>query len=112
MKISGKAQAVVDVWKKILLCFSVVVLLCALKNYLIYFSFGTISCEFLCPSVFGRSSYTPPALLSSVFNFQVWLGQSAQQFFNLVVTDKSKLFSALVAAPLVEECMYRGPLFV
>ena len=48
----------------ILYCLAVVLLSCALKNYLFYFLSDTAYCQYLCPSTFGREVFSQPEIIN------------------------------------------------
>ena len=96
----------------ILLCFAVVVLTCAVKNYLAFLLQGSPYCEYLCPSLFKREAFILPGFLQSLFELQNSIPETAQDYLNLRWSDPYKLFSTLLVAPLVEEAIYRGPLLL
>ena len=54
----------------ILLCLAVVVLSCALKNYLFYFLSGTSYYQYVYPSAFGRDVFSQPELVNQFYKFQ------------------------------------------
>ena len=102
----------IDVSKYIILCFAVVVLSMAAKSFLSLLFRDTDLCEYLCPAVLGKNvSYSPPFLLKKIFLFQAWLGKHAQAGINILWNDQWHIFSNLIVAPVIEETMYRGPLF-
>lgn len=102
----------IDLWKYILLCFATIILFCAFKNYLICLLYNTPSCDYLCPSFFGRNALIIPVFLRKVFDFQSSFLQIGQNTFGISGYERNLLFSSLIMAPLIEESMYRGPLFL
>lgn len=92
-------------------CFAIVLLSCAAKNYLTYFLNGTVLCEFLCPSAFGRDVYTQPVILNKLYEIQFAIREGAQDYINLFFDDNLNLFSIIIVTPLIEETIYRSPLF-
>ena len=97
----------------IFLCFAVVLLACALKNYLIYFLSGTVYCKYICPSTFGREVLSQPELINQFYRLQSAIVDVSQYLPNLLsINDKYQLFSGVVAIPLIEEAIYRGPLYL
>ncbi len=101
-----------NLWKCILISFSIVTLSCAVKNYLIYFVHDSLLGSFLCPSVFGKHSfYVTPIFLENLYEFQNWLENTAHSFILNYYHDQLQVFLLLVVAPVVEEIFYRSPLF-
>lgn len=101
-----------SVWIRILACLALVVLSCGLKNYLIVMVNGTALCPYLCPSIFDVDLTFDFAILQQLFSVQTWLMEKLQDVSNLVLIDKWNLASSLLFAPVLEELIYRGPLFL
>ena len=101
-----------DIWKYILLCFATIILFCSVKNYLVCLLYNTPSCDYLCPSFFGRNVFITPVFLQKVFDFQSSFLQTGQNTLGISGYGRNLLFSSLILAPLIEELMYRGPLFL
>lgn len=97
---------------RILACLALVILTCGLKNYLIFFISGTVLCPYLCPSVFGSDYLFSTPLLGQLFQAQIWIMQKLQDFVDMIILDKWKIATSLLFAPVVEEFIYRGPLFL
>jgi len=97
------------IWLRVLACLAVVVLTCGLKNYLIVILIGTALCPYLCSSVFEVDLFP---ILGQLFEAQVWVLKKSQGIIDLVLTDKWRLATSLVFAPVLEELMYRGPSFL
>jgi membrane protease YdiL (CAAX protease family) len=94
-----------------LLGLAVVLLACAVKNYGIYFVAGTPLCSLLCPRMLdGRAAGLPAAVLA-FFEAVAWLEDAVQSEIDLVLDDPYRIFSSLAIAPVLEEAVYRGPLF-
>ena len=102
----------IDTWKYILLCFATIILFCSVKNYLVCLLYSTASCGYLCPSFLGRNLFIVPGSLQKVFGFQSSFLQVGQSIFGISGYERNLLFSSLIMAPLIEESMYRGPLFL
>ena len=66
-------------WKYVLICLAAAVLAVGLKNYLVYLLYDTTLCTYLCPSIFGESLFEYPIPLQRLFDFQIWLEESAQE---------------------------------
>ena len=97
----------------VLSCLAVVLLSCALKNYLIFLLNGTIYCEYLCSSSFGRDVFVQPALINKFYQLQFALVEATQHYFNtFLINDGLNFFSGVIAVPLIEESIYRGPLYL
>lgn len=107
----GKTSTI-ELLKYLFICFSIVVLSCAVKNFFVYLIYDTESCKYLCPAFFGQKGIVVPFIFQKIFDFQSWLLQLGHVLFPSAGHDKNLLFSTLVMAPVVEECMYRGPLFL
>jgi len=101
-----------QIYRNILVGLSVILLTCALKNYLVFLFNGTNWCQFLCPSVFGWETFTHIPVLEQLFLAQEWLLQSSQEIVNQIISDERKLFGLLIAAPVIEELIYRGPMYL
>jgi len=100
------------IWLRIFALFAVVVLACAVKNYLAFLLRDSALCTYLCPSVLGPRFYDvfPPA--QHLFAFQAWSQEQLQRLPELLMTDTYKLGTSLLFAPLIEEAIYRGPLYL
>ena len=99
-----------QVW--ILITFAVVVLSCGLKNYLSYLVNGTALCPYLCPSWFARDDLGTILVLGQLFEAQAGIQTVLQGWANQVWSDSWNLTTFLLIAPLVEEVIYRGPLYL
>ena len=97
---------------RILIAFALVVLSCGLKNYLSYAVSATPLCPYLCPSWLGW--YTPNEIpvLGIFFAAQAEAQAILQSLADRVWQDSWNLTTLLVTAPLLEEAIYRGPLFL
>jgi len=96
----------------ILLCLCGVFLSCALKNYLIFFLNGTIYCEYLCPSALGRDVFSQPELINHLYKMHHAVVDAAEYYLISFFNDSFNLFSVVFAIPLIEESIYRGPLYL
>jgi len=97
----------------ILLCLAGVLLSCALKNYLIYFLSGTEYCQYLCPSSFGREVFSQPEIINQFYRLQSAIISASQYVLSIQpVNDKHQFLSGVAAIPLIEEVIYRGPLYL
>lgn len=99
-------------WVCIFLCFSLTVLTCSLTHYLICVVHNRDSCSYLCPSYLSKDAIVFPYLLERWFALQSWLLLVDQNLLGIAGSHKNLIFSNLIMAPLVEELMYRGPLFL
>jgi len=99
-------------WQAVLLCFAVVLLLCGLKNYLIYLVQGTDLCPVLCLAPFGSRGIDAPAALDALFRFHRSIVEEVVWYAQIYLDDEFKVVGTLFAAPVVEELIYRGPLFL
>ncbi len=97
----------------ILVCLALVLLSCALKNYLIYFVNGTVFCQYLCPSAFGREVIDQSVVISQFYQIQSAIVETSQYYLNtLFINDRLNFLSGVIAIPLIEEVIYRGPLYL
>ena len=99
-------------WLCILLCFSITMLSCALKYYLVAAIHTSESCSYLCPSFLSHNSIIFPIFFEKLFVLQSWLLHAGQNLLGINGSTTNFIFSSLIMAPLVEESMYRGPLFL
>ncbi len=99
-------------WLRILTALSLVLLSCALKNYLAVLAAGTPLCPYLCPSLMGvdRAFDLPP--LAQVFSAQARVLEWLQYRSGLLLKDPHLLATALLFAPVMEEAIYRGPMYL
>ena len=98
-------------WLRILAALAFVLLACALKNYLVYLVAGTGLCPYLCPSALGGGLPDQP-YLDRIFQVQFWIQERLQALADSGWNDPYKLGRLLVIAPVIEETIYRGPLFL
>jgi len=98
--------------RTVLIGLAVILLLCALKNYVAFMVRGTAWCQYLCPSVFERQLVGDFTGLEQLFILQGWLRSSSQELFNHIFMDRWSVFGALIAAPVIEEVIYRGPMYL
>jgi len=100
------------IWLRILASLALVVLTCGLKNYLAFMVAGTSLCPYLCPSVMSvELSFTFP-VLSQFFAVQIWIQETLQSLPGMLLNDPYKLATALLFAPVLEEAIYRGPMYL
>ena len=95
-----------------MITFAVVVLACGLKNYLSYLVSGTALCPYLCPSWLGWDALEEIPVLGNLFAAQAEVQASLQGLVDEVWSDDWNLTTYLLIAPLLEEAIYRGPLFL
>jgi membrane protease YdiL (CAAX protease family) len=101
-----------QVWLWVLASLALVLLSCALKNYLSYLVSGTVLCPYLCPSLLGREIFDVAPGLDQWFEFQAGIQGELQQAANELFRDPWRLTTAWLIAPLLEETAYRGPLYL
>ncbi|SHJ26972.1 CAAX protease self-immunity [Malonomonas rubra DSM 5091] len=101
-----------QLWVYILVCFSLTVLACALKYYLVCAVHTSSACRYLCPSFLAHDTSSFPIFLNKIFDLQVWVLHIGQNLFGIDGTYKNLIFSNLIMAPVVDELIYRGPLFL
>lgn len=99
-------------WVCIFLCFSLTVLTCSLMHYLVCAVYTYDSCRFLCPSYLTNDVIVFPYFLEKWFALQSWLLLVDQNLLGIAGSHKNLMLSNLILAPLIEESMYRGPLFL
>lgn len=100
------------VWLRILACLAAVVLVCGLKNYLIVIVSGTGLCAYLCPSYFDLELFFSYPTFAQLLEAGNWAQETFQQAFNRLVMDQWELGTSLLFAPVFEEVVYRGPLYL
>jgi membrane protease YdiL (CAAX protease family) len=96
----------------VLACLAVVMIACAVKNYLTLILSGTALCPHLCPSAFPSERFFEFPLLELVFETQRWAQEESQALVDLIVRDPWNLATTLMFAPAYEELVFRGPLFL
>lgn len=102
----------IQIWRQILLGLGVILLICAIKSYLLMAVIDTQWCVYLCPSPFEWLLLGDLPVFDRLFGFQHWLQITLQGAANWLVADPWNIFTILVFAPLIEEAIYRGPLFL
>ncbi|MEJ2576146.1 MAG: CPBP family glutamic-type intramembrane protease, partial [Gammaproteobacteria bacterium] len=98
--------------QRVLLVLALVLLACAVKNYLVFLVRGTALCPYLCPSALGSQLWTDLPLLEHLFGAQRALMRWLQDTVDLLVDDHWHLAIRLLAAPVIEELIYRGPFYL
>jgi membrane protease YdiL (CAAX protease family) len=101
-----------SVWGRILACLAIVVIACGLKNYLAVIVIGTWLCPYLCPSVLPTELYFSFPVLETFFEAQRWVQEESQALIDRLVGDQWRLASNLLIAPVYEELVFRGPMFL
>ena len=101
-----------SIWLRVLACLAVVVLTCGLKNYLVVMVSGTALCRYLCPSFLAIDLFFALPVLEQLFEAQTWAQEKFQGTIAQVLVDKWNLATTLLFAPIFEELLYRGPLFL
>lgn len=99
-------------WAWVMICVAVVVLSCGLKNYLAVLVTGTAWCPYLCPSWFAYDTFDEVPVLAQLFAAQRYVEAQLQGLVDRVWPDVWNLGTRLLFAPLVEESLYRGPLYL
>ena len=102
----------IRIFKMILIAFALVLLACAAKNYLAFAMRGSWLCPFLCPSAFRWRALDDVFGLGHLFRVQEWLMIASRSYVGEVIQDPWNLFGKLALAPVVEEFIYRGPLYL
>lgn len=97
---------------RILIGLSFVLLLCATKNYLAFLISGSGWCQYLCPSAFGWDVIEDAPGLKQLFMLQRALLSLPQKLVDQYITDQWDLVTYLITAPVVEETIYRGPMYL
>ncbi len=101
-----------DTWMYVLVCFALAALVCAAKNFLSVSLQGTQICGFFCPSIFGERGFPLPISLDWLFDIQVGAEAQLQAVFDRLWNDNYLLITGLIVAPVLEEGLYRGPLYI
>lgn len=101
-----------QILRRVFIGLAAILLLCAVRNYLVYLLSDTKWCRYLCPSAFGYQAVGELLGLKQLFSVQQWLTAVPQKLVDKVVADQWGLFTYLVAAPVVEEVIYRGPWYL
>ena len=101
-----------SIWLRVLACLGIVVLACGTKNYLAIIVHGTVLCPYLCPSVFPGELFFSFPLLESFFDAQSWVQENSQGLIDRVLVDPWNLVTGLVIAPVYEELVFRGPMYL
>ncbi len=81
-------------------------------HYLICAVFSHDSCRFLCPSYLTKDTIVFPFFLEKSFELQSWLLLADRNLLGIAGSHENLIFANLIMAPLIEESMYRGPLFL
>lgn len=108
----NQRTGLLETWMYVLVCFALAALVCAAKNFLSVSIQGTPVCGFLCPSIFGDRGFPLPTSLDWVFGIQVGAEARLQAAFDRLWNDNFLLLTGLVVAPVLEEVIYRGPLYL
>ena len=101
-----------SIWLRILVSFAIVVLACGFKNYLAVIISGTDLCPYLCPSVFSTELFFAFPVLERLFAVTQWANEQFQRLADMVVVDPWNLTTSLLFAPIYEEVIYRGPMYL
>jgi membrane protease YdiL (CAAX protease family) len=109
---SNQAIPVRRIWLYVLACLGVVIVSCALKNYLAVAIGGTGLCPYLCPSVFPTELFFSFPLLETFFEAQRWTQEKSQDLVHSLFADPWNLTASLVFSPVYEELVFRGPMFL
>lgn len=97
---------------RVLMGFSLILLICAVKNYLAFFISGTAWCPYLCPSAFEWAFLGEWPGLKQLFMLQQWLLSASQALAERYFFDRWDMLTRLLGAPVIEEILYRGPLYL
>lgn len=87
-------------------------MVCGLKNYLVFLISGTSLCPYLCPSALGGDPTFSYPVIREIFAIQSWLQAKLQWLPDLIARDPYKLATLWIFAPVVEEAVYRGPMYL
>ncbi len=101
-----------QIYQHILIGFAVVLLFCAIKSYLAFLVIDTAWCNYLCPSAFGFNLAFDAPELEQLFMMQRQLLSSLQMFVKNYINDPWNLVTYLIIAPVIEEVIYRGPMYL
>jgi len=69
-------------------------------------------CPFLCPTLFPDEIFFSFPVLASLFEIQILVQEKAQAYAGLLITDRWNLTTSLLIAPIYEELVFRGPMFL
>ena len=100
------------IWLRVLACLAIVVIACGVKNYLAVLVSGTALCPYLCPSLFSTETLFSFPLLESLFDVQRWAQERTQAVAERLFADRWNLTTSLLIAPIAEELVFRGPMFL
>ncbi len=101
-----------SIWPKVFACLGVVIVTCGLKNYLAVLVTDTPLCPYLCPSMFPSELHFHYPLLETLFETQRWVLEQPQRLADRLFLDPWNLSTILLFAPVYEELIFRGPLFL
>lgn len=99
-------------FRYVLVGLSIIILVCAVKNYVAFFVRDTFLCHYLCPSAFGLEFLQEAAGFKQLFLAQQWLLSLHQETANRLFVDRWNLVACLITAPVIEEFIYRGPMYL
>ena len=100
------------IWRRVLACLGIVVIACGLKNYLAVIVNDTPLCGYLCPSVFPTELFFFFPSLETLFEAQRWTQEKFQGLVDVLFVDQWNMATSLVFAPIYEELVFRGPMFL
>jgi membrane protease YdiL (CAAX protease family) len=101
-----------SIWLRVFACLGVVIIACGVKNYLAVLVTGTPLCPYLCPSVFPSELYFHYPLLESLFEAQRWVLEQTERLADALFLDPWNLAATLLFAPIYEEVIFRGPMYL
>ncbi len=100
------------VWGRVLACLGLVLVACGAKNYLAVLVNGTALCPYLCPAVFPGELHFAFPWLEPLHEALTWLLERTQGLADGLFLDPWNLASLLLLAPVLEEALFRGPLYL
>lgn len=110
---SKKANVSVrSTWLRVLACLASVIIVCGIKNYLAVIVSGTALCPYLCPSLFPSELFFSFPLLEQLVEAQRWAQGILRDLADSLIADPWNLSTALLIAPVYEEVVFRGPMYL
>ena len=100
------------IWRYILIGFAITLLICGVNNFLIIVLRDSTWCQWLCPPVFGKQTIGDIPGFNLIFLTQEWLQSNSQQIVERILFDQFNVATTLIIAPIVEEMIYRGPMYL
>jgi membrane protease YdiL (CAAX protease family) len=100
------------VWLRVFACLGVVVVACGVKQFLTVLVSDTHWCSYLCPSLFPSDLFFSYPGLEYLFESQRWAQERTQGLADRLFADPWNLSTSILIAPVYEEVVFRGPMFI